>query len=135
MSLHTYRGSCHCQRVTFDVQLDLSLGSERCNCTYCSKVRNWVMIIKPSALQVLTGQDSLTDYLGLKRQAHQLFCKVCGVRTWGKGHLEQVGGDYLSVNLACLDDVPPERLMEAPVRYGNGRENDWMHAPAYTKHL
>ena len=135
MTAQTHRGSCHCGRVTFEAQLDLSRGSERCNCSYCTKVRNWVMIIPRADFKVLTGEDALTDYQGRNPIAHQLFCKVCGVRPFGRGHLAQLGGDYVSVVLSCLDSVLPEQLLQSPVRYGNGRDDDWMNTPAQTKHL
>lgn len=135
MTSQIHRGSCHCGRVTFEAELDLSKGSQRCNCSYCTKVRNWAMIIPASAFKLLSGQDALTDYQGRNPTGHQLFCKVCGVRPFGRGHLAQLGGDYVSVVLSCLDDVLPEQLLQSPVRYGNGRDNDWMNTPAETKHL
>jgi len=39
------------------------------------------------------------------------------------------------VQLAALDDATPAELTEAPVKYFNGRDNDWWHAPAETRHL
>ena len=36
---------------------------------------------------------------------------------------------------ADLDDATPELLMQSQVRYGNGRENDWMNTPSVTGHL
>ena len=134
MTTQTYRGSCHCQRVTFEATLDLSKGSERCNCSYCTKVRNWVVITTPSAFKLLTGEDALTDYSGKIPSAHQLFCRHCGVRPFGKGHHPHLG-EYVSVVLSCLDDASPEALLEGPIRYGNGRDDDWMKPPAKTAHL
>ncbi len=135
MTTTTYRGSCHCRRVTFEADLDLTKGSERCNCSYCTKVRNWGMLLEPAAFRLLTGEDALTGYQGSNPTAHEYFCKVCGVHTFGKGHLAQLGGDYVMLVLACLDDATPELLMQSKVRYGNGRDNDWMNTPAHTGHL
>lgn len=66
---------------------------------------------------------------------HHLFCKRCGVRPFGKGHLEQLGGDFFGVNIACLDGVPNSELASLPVNYADGRGNNWMEPPAETRHL
>jgi hypothetical protein len=39
------------------------------------------------------------------------------------------------VMLSVLDDLPPAELAAAPVRYMNGRDDDWFHTPADTRHL
>jgi hypothetical protein len=32
--------------------------------------------------------------------------------------------------VACLDNVDAHELAMAPVRFANGREDDWMHEPS-----
>jgi hypothetical protein len=66
---------------------------------------------------------------------HHLFCSRCGVRSFERGHVEAIGGDYVSIKLASLDDVPDEILAALPVNYANGRDNAWWTAPAETRHL
>jgi len=131
----TYHGSCHCGAVRFEAALDLSQGTGRCNCSFCTKARWWGVIIKPDAFQLLSGQEQLRDYQFGSRSGHHLFCSVCGVRPFGRGYVEQMGGAYVSINLACLDDIEPAELAEAPVRFMNGRDNDWWHAPTEVRHL
>ncbi|HYJ39238.1 MAG TPA: hypothetical protein VEW08_00540, partial [Steroidobacteraceae bacterium] len=63
------------------------------------------------------------------------FCRTCGVRTFERGHLKEIGGDYVSVKIASLDDVDPKELSETAVRYANGRDNKWWEPPAETRHL
>src|SRR5262245_7403258 len=111
----TYRGSCHCGRVTFEADLDLSKGSGKCNCSICWKTRNWGVIVKPDAFRLLTGKDELSDYTFGTHQGHHLFCRTCGVRPFGTGYVEEIGGDYVSIKVNCLDDVDPAELVEAPV--------------------
>jgi hypothetical protein len=66
---------------------------------------------------------------------HHLFCKDCGVQLFSRGHVPQLGGDYVAVRLATLDDVPVEDLTEAPMRFFNGRDNKWWEPPDETRHL
>lgn len=131
----TFHGSCHCKKVRFEADIDLAAGTGKCNCTFCWKARNWGVIVKPDALRILEGEGELTEYQFGTKAAHHLFCKHCGVRPFGRGHLDQLGGAYCSVALSALDDLDPSELAEAPVQHFNGRDNAWWEKPAETRHL
>ena len=131
----TYHGSCHCGAVRLEADLDLSQGTGRCNCSFCTKARWWGVNIKPDAFRLLAGESDLLDYQFNTKSAHHLFCRHCGVRAFGRGYIEQIGGHYVSINLACLDDMQPSELAEAPVKFSNGRDNDWWHEPSEVRHL
>jgi hypothetical protein len=136
MAKKTYRGSCHCGKLTFEADLDLAQGTGKCNCSYCWKVRNWSIGIKPDAFRLLSGKESAREY-GFREgsQNHHVFCGECGVRVYTYGYVEQIGGDYVSVAVSALDDLPPADLVAASVRYMNGRDDDWFNVPAETRHL
>jgi hypothetical protein len=135
MGVRTYKGSCHCGAVRLEADLDFSAGSGRCNCSICTKTRNWSMSVKPPALRVLLGADSLSTYEFATHSARHHFCKHCGVHVYTSGDIEEIGGEFRSMRLACLDDVPPETLASIPVRYLDGRNNNWFEEPEVTKHL
>ena len=131
----TYTGSCHCGAVRFTVDMDFAAGTSKCNCSICRKTRAWSAIVKPAAFRLLEGESALSDYQFGGKNGHHLFCKHCGVRPFGRGYVEQIGGDYVSINLAALDNASDDELVAAPVQFMNGRDNDWFNVPRETRYL
>jgi hypothetical protein len=131
----TYHGSCHCGALRFEADLDLSQGSGRCNCSFCAKARNWSVIVKPDAFRLLAGDGDISTYQFGTRMGEHQFCRHCGLRPFSRGDVPEIGGAYVSISLSCLDDVEPAELAEVPIKYMDGRNNNWWNAPAETRHL
>jgi hypothetical protein len=131
----TYHGSCHCGAVRFECDIDLAEGTSKCNCSICTKARFWKTIAKADAFRLLQGKDALSDYQFGSNSIHHRFCRRCGVKPFGQGHMDELGGDFYAINVACLDAATAEQLAAAPVRYEDGRNNNWDSVPAETRHL
>ena len=131
----SYRGSCHCGAVRFECELDLAQGTGKCNCSFCTKARFWEAEVKAEAFRLLSGADVLTEYRFGSGALRHLHCSRCGMRPFGQGRLDAPGSTDYAINLACLDDVSPTELLEAPVRYMDGRHDRWESPPAETGHL
>ena len=124
-----YIGSCHCGAVRFEVQLEANARISRCNCTICARTAMTGTIVKPSAFTLLSGQSDLSRYEWGAKISQRLFCKTCGVLCFARGHLAQLGGDYVSVNLNCVDEI---ELSDVDVVYWDGRHNNWQAGPRST---
>jgi hypothetical protein len=122
-------GGCHCGAVRFDVAIDASSTASRCNCSICTKVAQTSSIVKPSAFALRTGDVMLGEYAWGGKTGTRYFCKQCGIHCFLRGHLAELGGDYVSVNLNCLDDVDPNSLK---VVYWDGRHDNWEAGPRDT---
>ncbi|PXV56928.1 Uncharacterized conserved protein [Dyella jiangningensis] len=131
----THQGSCHCGAVRYEAELDLSAGTGRCNCSICRKLRFWGARTTPEHFRLLSGEEALVDYQFGTHSAHNVFCRHCGTHAFHRGYVEQIGGAYVSVNVACLDDVSDEEWAATPVRFADGRDNNWWNAPAVTSYL
>lgn len=135
MATKTYTGGCHCGRVRYSAEIDLSKIATKCNCSYCMKTRAWTTPIAPSDLRLLSGADALVNYHQHEQAPLKHFCGSCGVVTHADGDADYMGGPFAIVFLATLDDAPPQELAATPVRYCNGRENRWQEPPAITSYL
>ena len=134
--LKTYTGSCHCGAVRFEADVDVSAGTGKCNCTICTKMRLWLVDVKPDAFRLVAGEAELTDYRGRNLDAHHVFCRRCGVRPFEWVDLPQArGGKYYNVNVTCLDGLDIEELVSAPVTYFDGLNDRWDKVPLEVRHL
>jgi hypothetical protein len=120
-----HAGGCHCGAVRFEVAVDATAGS-RCNCSICTKTSVTGAIVKPDALVLVSGSENLSVYEWGGKTSKRFFCKQCGVHCFGRGYLAQVGGDYASVNLNCLDGFDP---LDAKLAYWDGRHDNWQMGP------
>src|SRR5687767_6743901 len=118
----TYTGSCYCKAIRFEADLDLSQGATRCNCSICVRIATTGAILKPAALRVKGDESSFGQFVGPSKVATRYFCKTCGVHVYGRGHLEMLGGDFVSVNYNCLDDVDVATLK---IGHWDGRHDNW----------
>nr|PZN16632.1 MAG: aldehyde-activating protein [Pseudomonadota bacterium] len=132
----TFRGSCHCRRVTFEADIDLSQGTSKCNCTFCWKKRWWSTKVAPESFRALSGTEELTRYPNASASGPGGFCKHCGVTPYlWVDAADWNDGAYVAVNVSCLDDLEPGELLEAKIQYYDGRADNWWNTPAETRHL
>ncbi|HRP88254.1 MAG TPA: GFA family protein [Gammaproteobacteria bacterium] len=132
---NTYAGGCHCGAVRFEADLDLGLGTSRCNCSICVRGRFWKAIAFGDAFRLLRGAGALTRYTFGSGTIQHHFCSHCGVKPFGRGEIAELGGVFHAVNVACLDDLEPDALDALPVEFQDGRADRQDRAPGFTSYL
>ncbi len=123
----TYRGRCHCGGI--EVEADLNIFEPatpynvpmRCNCTFCRRRAAVTMLIPPSAFRVLKSETE-ARYEPKPEVGAFVFCGKCGVHVYGTGSMELLGGDFITVNLDVLEDIPRDRIDVAIL---DGRDESW----------
>jgi len=116
-----YEGGCHCGRVRFAVQADLS--QERildCNCSICRKKGLLHLIVPEERFEILRGADDLETYRFGTGVAQHLFCSYCGVTPFYRPRSHP---DGIDVNVRCLDDVALDQLRIEPFDGQNWEES------------
>ena len=84
--------------------------------------------------RLVSGEQSLADYQFNRHVIHHRFCKTCGVRPFSQGK-DPKGNVSYAVRVNALDDVDPQELIAAPVRYFDMRHDNVKSPPAETRHL
>ncbi|MCE9669751.1 GFA family protein [Myxococcus stipitatus] len=125
-NLKKYVGGCHCGAVRFEAELDLSEPLNRCNCSVCTKMGGTTTQVPPKTFRVISGAENLGDYRVGDSANFRKFCKRCGVQCFGGGYVAELGGEFVSINVGCLDGVD---LALARIQYWDGRNNNWQAGP------
>ena len=105
----TYQGSCHCGKVRYRVDADLSGELITCNCSMCRRMGSVLTFVPASQFTLEQGEDSLTDYQFNHKVIHHVFCKNCGIRSFARGAMPD-GTPTVAINVRCLDGVDIQSL-------------------------
>ncbi len=103
-----HKGSCHCGRIAFEVEGDVSQVIE-CNCSHCSRKGYLLWFVSKQQLKLDTSEASLGTYMFIKHVIKHHFCSVCGCAPFGFGK-DPKGQDTAAVNIRCLPDLDRSKL-------------------------
>ncbi len=110
-------GGCHCGAVRYETQADLS-SVIACNCSHCAK-KGFLLTFTPrETFTLLSGEDNLGDYRFNTGKIAHLFCRTCGVQSFGYGEMPD-GTKIAAINVRCLDGVDPDAL---EIKAVNGKD-------------
>ncbi len=105
----TYHGSCHCGAVRYEAKSAPITEALSCNCSYCRRYGGLLSFIPAANFTLTAGDEQLTDYLFNKKVIHHLFCKDCGIGSYGRGSMPD-GTEMVALNVRCLDEIDPDAL-------------------------
>jgi hypothetical protein len=112
----TYKGSCHCGRVAFEVDGEPTQVLA-CNCSICSRKGSLLWFVPRDTLRLLTPDENASTYLFNKHVIRHRFCPTCGIHPYGEG-TDPAGNRMAAVNVRCLEGVD---LSSIPVEHFDGR--------------
>jgi ketosteroid isomerase-like protein len=101
-----FQGSCHCERVRFEVTGELEQVTE-CNCSICRRKAYLHWIVPRDAFRLLAGEDAIETYRFNTGVAQHRFCRHCGVAGF---YVPRSHPDCIDVNVRCLPDVDLDAL-------------------------
>lgn len=103
MTEKNFRGACHCEAIVYEVSADIGTVIS-CNCSICSKKGHLLAFTGVDQFKLLKGEDALMEYRFHKKKIAHLFCKHCGIGTFGRGTTPD-GKSMVAINVRCLDNV------------------------------
>jgi hypothetical protein len=109
----TYRGSCHCGRVAFELDAKLD-HVVVCSCSLCRRVGALWHGVPDSSLRITAGESELTLYQFKTMTAKHYFCRHCGIHPFSRPRLDP---NRWAVNVRCIDGVD---LSALPVKRFDG---------------
>lgn len=99
-----HHGSCHCGRIAFDLDGDVSEALD-CNCSMCRRRGSLLAFFPREALTLTRGEGEYTTYRFNTKKIDHHFCKTCGIGPFSEGVHPKTGATMAAVNVRCLPDV------------------------------
>ncbi len=111
-----YEGSCHCGRVAFEVEGEIT-GALACNCSMCQRRGSLLWFVPRDQLQLKTPEDASVVYTFNKHMIQHRFCPTCGIHPYGEG-TDPKGNRTAAINIRCIEGID---LAAVPVHHYDGR--------------
>lgn len=111
--METKHGRCHCGKVRYEVEIDLSQPVIECNCSYCERQGLLLSFVPGDKLFIKEGEPHLTEYHFNTGKIAHLFCSVCGVQCFGKSAIGE-GPGGAAINVRTIDGIDLAALTRVP---------------------
>ena len=98
-----YTGSCHCGRISFEVNGEFTEVNE-CNCSHCSRKGYLLWFVPREQLHLKCAEDAYSTYKFNKRVINHHFCPICGCAPFATGTAPS-GAATAAINVRCLEGI------------------------------
>ena len=108
----THSGGCHCGAVRWRAETEISQAIS-CNCSICKKRGSLLHFAPEKDFTLEKGEAALSDYTFNHHVIHHLFCKTCGILSFGRGTGPD-GTKMVAINVRCIDalDLAALKIVE-----------------------
>ena len=111
-----YKGSCHCGKVSFEIEGEIK-EAMACNCSLCERKGSLLWFRPRSELKLLSPEDAASTYTFNKHVIKHRFCATCGIHPYAEA-VDPQGRPTAAINLRCIEGVD---LSSIPVKHFDGR--------------
>jgi hypothetical protein len=98
-----YTGSCHCGKVAFSVDGELT-SAMACNCSMCQRKGSLLWFVPRASFTLMSPDEAAGTYLFNKHLIKHRFCPNCGIHPYAEGTDPQ-GNAMAAVNVRCLEGI------------------------------
>jgi hypothetical protein len=111
-----YKGSCHCGKVSFEVEGEIKVALA-CNCSICQRKGALLWAVARENLRLLSPETAARSYTFNKHAITHRFCPTCGIQPYSEA-VDPKGKAMAAVNLRCIENID---LASIPVQHFDGR--------------
>lgn len=111
-----YKGSCHCGKVSFEVEGEIK-SALACNCSICQRKGSLLWFVPRAEMHLLSPEEAASTYTFNKHVIKHRFCSTCGIHPYGEG-VDPKGNSVAAINIRCLENMD---LSAIPVQHYDGR--------------
>jgi hypothetical protein len=111
MEKHT--GGCHCGKIRYEADLDLSEPVIECDCSHCAMKGLLLQFTTPEHFRTLAGEEDAKVYRFNKLVIDHVLCPECGVEPFGK-RKNPDGSPAVAVNVRTIDGIDLAALTRMP---------------------
>ena len=104
----SFRGSCHCGKLAYQVDEEVPGKAMACNCSMCRRKGALHHFTTPDKFRFEGSRDDILVYTFNKHVIRHQFCRTCGCAPFAQG--EGPNGPMVEINLRCAEGVDLEAL-------------------------